>query len=109
MNINLKQGKLKTSLTGRTIFNNTEAEQYGVLNLSVKNTLGNEIDIDRVELQNYTKDFQILEENGEIKLVHTPKGETKPGSTCSLKVAVYPETDMIGAKPIVLNYKVTIR
>lgn len=109
VNINLKQGKLKTSLTGRTIFNNTEAEQYGVLNLSVKNTLGNEIDIDRVELQNYTKDFQILEENGEIKLVHTPKGETKPGSTCSLKVAVYPETDMIGAKPIVLNYKVTIR
>lgn len=107
--INLKQGKLKTSLTGRTIFNNTEAEQYGVLNLSVKNTLGNEIDINRVELQNYTKDFQILEENGEIKLVHTPKGETKPGSTCSLKVAVYPKTDMIGAKPIVLNYKVTIR
>lgn len=109
VNINLKQGKLKTSLTGRTIFNNTEAKQYGVLNLSVKNTLGNEIDIDRVELQNYTKDFQILEEEGEIKLVHTPKGETKPGSTCSLKVAVYPEKDMIGAKPIVLNYKVTIR
>lgn len=107
--INLKQGKLKTSLTGRTIFNNTEAEQYGVLNLSVKNTLGNEIEINRVELQNYTKDFQILEEEGEIKLVHTPKGETKPGSTCSLKVAVYPEKDMIGAKPIVLNYKVTIR
>lgn len=108
--INLKQGKLKTSLTGRTIFNNTEAEQYGVLNLSVKNSLGNEIEINRVELQNYTKDFQILkEENGEIKLVHTPKGETKPGSTCSLKVAVYPKTDMIGAKPIVLNYKVTIR
>lgn len=109
VNINLKQGKLKTSLTGRTIFNNTEAKQYGVLNLSVKNSLGNEIDINRVELQNYTKDFQILNENGEIKLVHTPKGETKPGSTCSLKVAVYPETDMIGAKPIVLNYKVTIR
>lgn len=110
VNINLKQGKLKTSLTGRTIFNNTEAKQYGVLNLSVKNSLGNEIDINRVELQNYTKDFQILkEENGEIKLVHTPKGETKPGSTCSLKVAVYPEKDMIGAKPIVLNYKVTIR
>lgn len=110
VNINLKQGKLKTSLTGRTIFNNTEAKQYGVLNLSVKNSLGNEIEINRVELQNYTKDFQILkEENGEIKLVHTPKGETKPGSTCSLKVAVYPETDMIGAKPIVLNYKVTIR
>ena len=109
VNINLKQGKLKTSLTGRTIFNNTEAKQYGVLNLSVKNTLGNEIGIDRVELQNYTKDFQILEEEGEIKLVHTPKGETKPGSTCSLKVAVYPKTDMIGAKPIVLNYKVTIR
>lgn len=109
VNINLKQGKLKTSLTGRTIFNNTEAGQYGVLNLSVKNSLGNEIKINRVELQNYTKDFQILEESGEIKLVHTPKGETKPGSTCSLKVAVYPETDMIGAKPIVLNYKVTIR
>ena len=109
VNINLKQGKLKTSLTGRTIFNNTEAEQYGVLNLSVKNSLGNEIEINRVELQNYTKDFQILNENGEIKLVHTPKGETKPGSTCSLKVAVYPKTDMIGAKPIVLNYKVTIR
>lgn len=109
VNINLKQGKLKTSLTGRTIFNNTEAEQYGVLNLSVKNSLGNEIEINRVELQNYTKDFQILKENGKIKLVHTPKGETKPGSTCSLKVAVYPETDMIGAKPIVLNYKVTIR
>lgn len=107
--VNLKQGKLKTSLTGRTIFNNTEAEQYGVLNLSVKNSLGSEIEINRVELQNYTKDFQILEENGEIKLVHTPKGETKPGSTCSLKVAVYPKTDMIGAKPIVLNYKVTIR
>ena len=109
VNINLKQGKLKTSLTGRTIFNNTEAKQYGVLNLSVKNSLGNEIEINRVELQNYTKDFQILNENGEIKLVHTPKGETKPGSTCSLKVAVYPKTDMIGAKPIVLNYKVTIR
>lgn len=109
VNINLKQGKLKTSLTGRTIFNNTEAEQYGVLNLSVKNSLGNEIEINRVELQNYTKDFQILKENGKIKLVHTPKGETKPGSTCSLKVAVYPKTDMIGAKPIVLNYKVTIR
>lgn len=109
VNINLKQGKLKTSLTGRTIFNNTEAKQYGVLNLSVKNTLGNEIGIDRVELQNYTKDFQILEEEGKIKLVHTPKGETKPGSTCLLKVAVYPKTDMIGAKPIVLNYKVTIR
>ena len=109
VNINLKQGKLKTSLTGRTIFNNTEAEQYGVLNLSVKNSLGNEIEINRVELQNYTKDFQILNENGEIKLVHTPKGETKTGSTCQLKVAVYPETDMIGAKPIVLNYKVTIR
>ena len=108
LNIKLTNGKLKTKMTGRTVFNNMGSEQTGQWKLSVKNSKGEEVSVSEAYVSGiYANDFEVnLEEN---TITHTGNSVTRTGKKYELPIVVELENSLAGTKPMTLKYKIEIK
>lgn len=105
MKIVFKQNKPKVTVTGAGVYSGTTEETKDVsFVLTNKNKLV--IDVQKIELTNYTKDFIYDEENG--TLTHRFTGQTAKGKSYTLKFNVYPKGGADNERPVTASYKVTI-
>lgn len=108
LNIKLTNGKLKTKMTGRTVFNNLGSEQTGQWQLSVTNSKGEEVSVSEAYVSGiYANDFEVnLEEK---TITHTGNSVTRTGKKYDLPIVVELENSLAGTKPMTLKYKIEIK
>ena len=103
--IKLKQSKPKVTVTPKqaAMFNNVNENTVAVA-ISAANKDGSVVDIEKIELTNFTDAFSY--ENGELVL--KDRGAVKKGKTYSLKFNVYFEGCADSEKATTVTYKVKV-
>lgn len=106
LKVKLTQGKVKAAANGSGSFDN--AGGSAPLTFVLTNRSGRRLNVDteRVELTNFTKDFGYDAQNG--VLTYHPSGQTASGRSYTLKFKVHTVEGGGNEKPITVKYKVKI-
>ena len=105
VDVKLSQKKPKVKVEGDGICSNMKDESTD-MKVVLYNSTGVKIDVQKVKLLNYTRDFAYDLENG--KLIHKADGETAIGKTYSLKFEVVAKEGAENEKPVTVVYKVKV-
>lgn len=106
LKVKLTQGKVKAAANGSGSFDN--AGGSAPLTFVLTNRSGRRLNVDteRVELTNFTKDFGYDAQSG--VLTYHPSGQTASGRNYTLKFKVHTAEGGGNEKPITVKYKVKI-
>ena len=106
--IPVKQGQVKGSIQSKNVYSNMFRSQKEELNVTLCNRAGSEIDIDKIELVNPNRDFDLVREGDNYFIFYEPNGAISRGKSYTLKFDVYPKDMATNEKPVRLTYKVSV-
>lgn len=106
--ISVTQGAVKSRISSKSVYSNMLRRQKEKLDITLLNKAGYEIDIDKIELMNPNKDFELIKEGAQYYIGYTPNGAVRKGRNYTLKFNVYPSDKASNTGPVRLSYKVRV-
>ena len=106
--IPVTQGNVKLEPVGRKTFSSSILVQKEAFAINAYNSVGDTVEVTKIELINPNKDFSLVAENGKYYIKYVPNGAVKRGKSYTLKFKVTLNGQAVNRNPVTMNYKVNV-